>query len=142
MKYETKLDVISLVREPRNFEILKEINSFAKICDVAREIYGNSIDIHESFFCFFLNNSLDIVGIAKIGQGGITECNVDIRLICKYAISTLATNVACIHNHPSGKLEASASDLSIAKKIQKALELFNIRLLDSIIITKDSEISY
>jgi len=138
MKYsETKLDVISLMREPSTIE-KKNITNPQMIVDIARKFYGNDIDIQESFYAIFLDNSMQMVGFSKIGQGGLASCPVDIRLICKYAISTLCTRVITVHNHPSGKLEESKADRNFCEKLKKALKLFDIELEDNIIVTKQS----
>jgi DNA repair protein RadC len=138
MKYaETKLDVISLMREPSTIE-KNHITNPQMIVDIARKFYGNDIDIQESFYAIFLDNSMQMVGFSKIGQGGLASCQVDIRLICKYAISTLCTRVITVHNHPSGKLAESQADRSFCEKLKKALKLFDIELEDNIIVTKQS----
>jgi len=138
MKYaETKLDVISLMREPSTIE-KKHITNPQMIVDIARKFYGNDIDIQESFYAIFLDNSMQMVGFSKIGQGGLASCPVDIRLICKYAISTLCTRVITVHNHPSGKLAESKADINFCEKLKKALKLFDIQLEDNIIVTKQS----
>jgi DNA repair protein RadC len=141
VKYEKMLDSISLVREESNIKKY-EIKSPQMIVDIARKFYGNDIDIQESFYAIFLDNSMQILGFSKIGQGGLTSCNVDIRLICKYAINTLCTRVITVHNHPSGKLKESQADINVCTKIKKGLELFNIQLEDNIIVTKTSHINF
>jgi DNA repair protein RadC len=105
---------------------------------VIRQFYGDDIEIFESLFILLLNNANITVGYAKISQGGITGTVVDVRLICKYAIDSLATGVIMAHNHPSGTLTASDADRIISVKVRNALELFDIRLLDSLILTKES----
>ena len=67
---------------------------------------------------------------------------VDFRLVAKYAIESLAVNVIIAHNHPSGNLTPSPQDLAITEKIKKGLEVFDIRLNDHIILTKDGFTSF
>ena len=45
------------------------------------------------------------------------------------------------HNHPSGNLQPSRSDLDLTKKIRKCGELLDVKLLDHLIITKDDYFS-
>ena len=77
------------------------------------------------------------MGYAKISQGGVCNTQVDIRLVAKYAIDSLATSVIFVHNHPSGNAKPSIEDKKISEKLKDALRLFDIRLLDSIIITEN-----
>ena len=105
--------------------------------DMIRKFYGDDIEQYESCFILLLNNSNTTLGYAKIRQGGITGTVVDIRLIAKYAIESLATGVIMAHNHPSGNIKESANDLAVTKKVTDALKLFDITLIDSLILTKD-----
>ena len=51
------------------------------------------------------------------------------------AINCASSGVIISHNHPSGAMRPSSSDRDITIKINQALELFNIRLLDHIIVS-------
>jgi DNA repair protein RadC len=53
----------------------------------------------------------------------------------------MASKVILVHNHPSGKLEASEKDIKITKQIKGALELIDVMLLDHLIITDDFYLS-
>jgi DNA repair protein RadC len=109
--------------------------------NVIRNFYSDDIEIFESGFILLLNNSNNTIGYAKISQGGITGTVVDIRIIAKYAIDSLATGVIFAHNHPSGNLKASEQDLLMTKKIKEGLKTLDITLIDSLIITSDGYIS-
>lgn len=90
-------------------------------------------------FLLLLNNSNNTLGYVKISQGGITGTVVDIRIIAKYAIESLATAVILCHNHPSGNLKPSEADKILTTKVYKGLELLDIKVLDHIILVPDSE---
>jgi DNA repair protein RadC len=114
-----------------------KINNIKDAEQVVRKFYGDDIEIFESCFILLLNNSNLTIGYAKISQGGITGTVVDTRIVAKYAIESLATGVILAHNHPSGNLNCSNADIQITKKIREGLQVFDIQLLDSMIITKD-----
>ena len=57
------------------------------------------------------------------------------RLIVKRALELLATQLILVHNHPSGSAEASEPDRMLTARIAQAAALFDIRLLDHIIVT-------
>lgn len=78
------------------------------------------------------------MGYAKISQGGVCTTQVDVRLVAKYSIDSLASGVIFIHNHPSGNLHPSREDEMLTKRIKDALSIFGVRLLDSLIITDES----
>ena len=109
--------------------------------DYARQFYFDDLVIYESVFVIMMNRQNNTCGYAKISQGGISGTVVDIRLILKYAIDSLASSVILVHNHPSGNLKASQQDIQIAKRLKEAAGLMDIVLLDSIIINENGHSS-
>jgi len=107
--------------------------------DFAKSFYHDDISIYESAFIILLNQGLKVIGWAKIAQGGLASTLVDVRIIAKYAIDTLATGVIFVHNHPSGNLIPSVQDEHLTKKIKDGLATLDVRLLDSIILTPDDK---
>ena len=97
---------------------------------------------HEEFWVLFLNRSNKIVEKRKVGQGGLSATVVDFRLIAKLAINNLASGVVVAHNHPSGNLQPSADDKRITNKLNEALALFDITLIDHIIVSTSSYYSF
>jgi len=51
----------------------------------------------------------------------------------------LSVGILLVHNHPSGKLEASQPDKDITKKIKLAAQLFDVKVLDHIIMAPNGE---
>lgn len=135
------LNLFELKKIQTNFQN-ELIDSPEKADEFIRQFYGDDLEIFESFFILLLNQAQKTIGYAKISQGGIVGTVVDFRLVAKYAIDSLAVNVIIAHNHPSGNLNPSPQDLAITEKIKKGLEVFDIRLNDHIILTKDSFISF
>lgn len=107
-----------------------------------RQFYTGDIEIFESFFLLLLNRAMKTIGYAKISQGGITGTVVDVRIIAKYAVESLATGVIMVHNHPSGNLKPSDPDLDITKKVVAALAILDIKVLDHLILSADSHFSF
>lgn len=119
------------------------ISNSTETTDILRRVFNkNELNIYECFYILLLNQSLKVQGYAKISQGGISETTVDTRLIAKYAIDALATNVVLAHNHPSGNKTPSNNDKRLTDKVVKALQLLDIRVLDHIIITDNDYYSF
>lgn len=110
--------------------------------DFIRQFYFDDIEIFESFFILLLNQANKTIGYAKISQGGISGTVVDVRIIAKYAIESLATSVILAHNHPSGNLKPSQMDIDITKKIKEGLKILDIKVFDHIILTTNSFYSF
>ena len=132
------------------FEIRKVTEDFprAQICGskdcetYIRQFYFDDIEVFESFFILLLNRLNNTIGYAKISQGGISGTVVDVRIIAKYAVESLATSVNLAHNHPSGNLQPSDADIQITQKCKDALKLLEVQTLDHIILTAESYFSF
>ena len=107
-----------------------------------KQFFGDDIEIFESFFILLLNRNNQTIGYAKISQGGISGTVVDIRLIAKYAVESLCSSVILAHNHPSGNINPSEQDKNITSKVKEALNMFEISVIDHIILTSESYYSF
>jgi len=116
----------------------EKITSSKTASDFIRQFYRDDIGIFESFFILLLNRQNQTIGYAKISQGGVSGTVVDVKIIAKYATDSLASAVILAHNHPSGSLQASSADLAMTTKITNALELFDVKVFDHIILTEDN----
>ncbi|MCM1301535.1 MAG: JAB domain-containing protein [Alistipes senegalensis] len=97
---------------------------------------------HEECWAVYLTGSNRIIEQRRISQGGLQATVVDARLVVKRALELLAANMILIHNHPSGAAEPSAEDRTMTEKIVQAAALFNIRVLDHLIISREGEYSF
>lgn len=92
---------------------------------------------YEVFAIVFLNTQNVIICIEEMFRGTIDQAAVYVREIAKQALDLNARSVILAHNHPSGKAEPSQADQRLTSKICEALALFDIKVLDHIIITND-----
>lgn len=97
---------------------------------------------YEECWVLYLTNSNRIIERQRVSQGGVQGTVVDHRLIAKRALELLATQVLMVHNHPSGDAEPSEADKALTRKVAEALALFDIRLLDHVIISRNNEYSF
>mgnify|MGYP001067206583 CR=1 FL=1 len=96
----------------------------------------------EEFYAIYLNNACIPIDITHISTGTVNLSLVDIQKIVRYALINNAVNVIVAHNHPSGNLTPSQEDIRITHKIKEALKLFNIQLLDHLIIYQNQYLSF
>ena len=89
-----------------------------------------------------MNNSNKVISKSQLSKGGITGTVVDTRLVFKSAIENGAVSVILVHNHPSGTLVASEADKQITRKIKVAGESLDIKVLDHLIVTSSSYMSF
>jgi DNA repair protein RadC len=90
---------------------------------------------HEELWVACLTSGNRIVDKARVSQGGVTGTVVDAKLIVKRAVERLCTSIIVVHNHPSGVARPSENDLKLTRKLESAAALFDIALLDHVIIT-------
>lgn len=137
----TTIKLLELKKLQSNFPAEK-INSPQTACDFIRQFYGDDLEIFESFFILLLNRENKTIAYAKISQGGISGTVVDIKLIAKYAVESLASGVILAHNHPSGNLTPSPQDISLTKKCVEVLNLMDIKVLDHLILSAEGYYSF
>ncbi len=97
---------------------------------------------HEECWVLYLTSSNRLLERRRVSQGGVQATVVDHRLRVKRALELLSTQIIMIHNHPSGAAEPSAADKTLTEKVRDAAALFDIRLLDHIIISREGEFSF
>lgn len=90
----------------------------------------------EHFICISLSGAGEVIASRVITIGILNHSLVHPREVFAGAITDRAASVVCVHNHPSGSLEASPQDIAITRQLQEAGALLGIRLLDHIIVTK------
>lgn len=97
---------------------------------------------HEECWAIYLTSSNRLIERQRISQGGVQGTVVDHRLVVKRALELLATKLILVHNHPSGAAEPSPQDHRLTTRIAEAAALFDIRLLDHLIISREGDFSF
>jgi len=118
----------------------KKITSSHSIFEIMQPIIGELP--HEEFWIIYLNNSNKVIEQFQISKGGITGTLVDVRITLKKALEVGAVSIILVHNHPSGNLKASEADKMLTKKLKTAGESLDIKVLDHIIVTEKSYLSF
>lgn len=126
-------------KEENPLELVKVISS--KI--VFQEMHPIIAELpHEEFWVLYLNNANKILFKAQLSKGGMTGTLVDVRLVFKIALEQNAVAIILVHNHPSGKLQASDADIQVTKKIKNAGQQLDIPILDHVIVTEHGYFSF
>ena len=89
---------------------------------------------HEVFACLLLDNQHRLLKYVELFRGTINAAAVYPREVVKLALSQGAAAVILVHNHPSGIAEPSAADRVLTQRLQEALALVEIRVLDHLIV--------
>ena len=113
----------------------------------SQEAYENFLSLiddptKEHFLVAHLNHGNKVIKMERISTGGITNTLADPKVIFKSALLKEATALMLCHNHPSGVAKPSAEDLQLTKKIVTAGKIFDIMVLDHLIIGENSYFSF
>ncbi len=90
---------------------------------------------HEEFHVVYLDRKNSLIKSELISVGGVDGTAVDIRKIMRIGLETNASSIIACHNHPSGNLSPSNSDIETTKRLKKVGELMQITLLDHLIVS-------
>jgi len=97
---------------------------------------------HEVFACLFLDNRHRVICFEELFTGTIDGASVYPREVVKRALHHNAAAAIFAHNHPSGVAEPSGADQAITRRLQQALALVDIRVLDHIVIGEGASVSF
>ena len=111
--------------------------------DAYHHLYPLLSDLdHEQFYVLLLDRANNVLDTLRISQGGVSGTVADAKLIFRSAIERLASGMILAHNHPSGNLQPSQSDIQLTKNLKTSGKLLEISVLDHLIIGDDSFFSF
>jgi len=96
---------------------------------------------NEVFAVLFLTNRHTVIAYEELFQGTINGASVHIRVVAQKSLEFNSASVIFAHNHPSGDPNPSESDRSITQKLKEALGIFEIRVLDHIVVGTSGTVS-
>lgn len=106
-------------------------------------ISGELMDLsHEEFWVLLLNRANRLIKKKRISEGGVSGTVADPKIIFKMALEELASGIIVAHNHPSGNMIASQSDIDLTKKLREAGKFLEVQLLDHLIICGQKYFSF
>lgn len=111
--------------------------------DAFNLVKGDLMDLpHEEFWVLLLNRANRLIKKRRISEGGVSGTVADPKIIYKFALEELASGIIVVHNHPSGNLTASQSDISLTRKLKDAGKVMEVQLLDHLIIGGQNYFSF
>jgi proteasome lid subunit RPN8/RPN11 len=147
---ESQIDELNAEFRVREIEVTfnKEAYFFGQITS-SNDVYQflkerilKGIEVQEHFIAIYLNQANKIIGYYHHSTGTINATMVDVEIVAAVALKTLAKSVIISHNHPSGNLTPSEADRILTRRIKEALKLFDIHLLDHVIVTRNGYYSF
>ena len=127
----------------RNLQMQAERLRISSSTDIYKLFHPLLCDLPtEEFWTLLLNQANKVIDKIRISRGGIDQTTADVRTILREALIKRATQIALVHNHPSGNVNPSNDDLKLTQAVQRAAQIMNIRLIDHLVITDGSYYSF
>lgn len=82
-----------------------------------------------------LNRQNQLIAMKELSRGTVAENTVYTREIVKLALDHYADGLIIAHNHPGGSIRPSENDIAFTRRLQQALALVDVVLLDHFVVT-------
>jgi DNA repair protein RadC len=109
------------------------------VLDFVRLQIGNKP--YESFMVLFIDATQKLLASEELFRGTLSSSSVYPREVALRALHHHAAGVILAHNHPSGEVQPSQSDISLTAKMKAALALLDIVVMDHVIVSSDKTFS-
>lgn len=96
----------------------------------------------EHLMAIYLNNQNQIVDERVISIGTKNRSLASPSDILRYAVRCNASSIIVAHNHPSGSVAPSGNDRDFTRTIMECCKLFEIVLLDHVVVGRDTYYSF
>ncbi len=127
----------------RNLQERPERPAIRTSRDIYELFYPLLCDLpNEEFWILLLNPACRAINRVRISRGGLDQTTADVRTILREALLARATQLALVHNHPSGNTQPSTDDIRLTQKVQQAAQVMNIRVLDHVIVCDGAYYSF
>lgn len=143
MKKEKNIQEIRIhYNRPRVRDMVQVTRSHKAQLMFRKFIDPDMIDYKEFFFVMLLNSAKYMLGICQVGVGSDKGVIFSAKEVFQLALTANANSIIVCHNHPSGNLTPSESDIQITKQLIAIGKLLDIELDDHIIISSEWYFSF
>ncbi|WP_193075686.1 RadC family protein [Pseudomonas sp. FME51] len=101
-----------------------------------------STEEREVFGVILLDSQHGVLGFERLFYGTIDSASVYPREVVKLVLNANAAAVILVHNHPSGHPEPSQADIHLTKRLQDALTIIDVRVLDHLVVGGTDTVSF
>lgn len=115
------------------------LNSSQRAGDYLLELFTG--ETAEVLYELCLDRKGKLLACRRVGEGGVSSINVDLRKIVENALLTGASGVILSHNHPSGIALPSADDCAATVRVREALKTVGLVLVDHIVVADGDYVS-
>ena len=88
----------------------------------------------EELRVIILNTKNVVKSVATISKGAQSKAVIGIKELLNEPLKQMAASIIVVHNHPSGDSTPSRQDIDFTRRIYSGAKVFDIELLDHIVI--------
>lgn len=129
---------INIEKKPKVENVEKIIITSPDIVYNLKEVQAIKDAVQEHLLFIGLGKNNNLRNITFIGIGSTTNVLIDNKSILRTALINACESVILVHNHPSNSLKPSIPDKKMTNCIYKFLKVFNIELIDHVIVTEEN----
>ncbi|GAA0894087.1 hypothetical protein GCM10009122_37670 [Fulvivirga kasyanovii] len=103
----------------------------------------NKIDRNKEHFwvvCLASNNQILLIELISLGT--VNQTLVEPMEVFSFALQKRAVQIIMVHNHPSGELKPTKSDIEVTDKMLAIGKFVNVPVIDHLIITEEKYYSF
>ena len=112
---------ITIQNSKQAYELLKKISNLKQ----------------EHVIAIYLNSRFELIEKKTIRIGGTDNSQLLPRDVIGYALENNSSYVIIAHNHPSGDCTPSQEDILLTKRLQEAMDIMGITMLEHLVIAKN-----
>ena len=127
-------------RESKSEKTNYILNTPTKIMDFFKDFLESKPN--EEFYIACLNGKSELIKVEKLSTGDANSISLSTRMISEIALKHNASMVIIGHNHPQGDPYPSYEDFNATSKIVEILSIFNVPVVDHIIVGKNECYSF
>lgn len=135
MKTKLTISDVELTYKRTEMPTVKITNSLPAALISRKAIPENQIAHREFFGILLLNRANYVLHRSLVSMGGLSTTVLDPKHVLQSALLSNAAGVILFHNHPGGEVKPSEQDIRLTKKIKEACDIFDVQLLDHIILS-------
>ena len=127
---------INIIDKPeKNVEKEIKLRSSSDVVEL-KDVQAIRNAMREHLLFIGLDRANNVRNISLLGIGSTCNVAIDTKEIIRTALFSASDKVILVHNHPSNTVEPSPSDLHLTNVTKQILDVFNIELIDHIIVTE------
>ena len=97
---------------------------------------------YEEFWIITLSRANTVKRLHCISEGGVEGTVADPKKIFRIALDDYASGIILCHNHPSGNLKPSDSDIKLTRKCREAGSFLDLNVIDHLIVSQAGYYSF